>query len=221
MKYFVKILLIIVMFTFILHVSATCNDSELVDSSHNVKVNFIEDEEIGDTNENAEEELDYAYVLAFDGANGDLKITVYDPIEKKTIDAEYSSKYKKYIVGSIIHYSPKTYEINIYSSSKTCSGELLRKINYTVPAFNEYSLSTFCKQNPNVEECKMNYDASKMTSEDFNKIKEKVNNDNILSSDNIFDNVKKYWFVVLIPILLISILYGIKIYSYKKKESKI
>lgn len=222
------VLVLLIMFICTTKVIAVCNDKELVDKAQKIEVKFVEDNdkeviEKGEDGNNYTiiESRKYAYLLDF-GNNPGIKITVYDPIRNEKIDATYDYTNNTQTVGSFINYSAKNYEIYIYSDTKnSCYGELLRKIEYTVPAFNEFSLSEFCENNKDVKECKINYDSSKLTNDDYKKIIEEVESKEATTSEKTINNLKKYWYFIFIPAVIISIYYIIKILAYKKKVNKI
>lgn len=221
------ILLTLLMFVFTTNIYAVCNDKELIDSAQKIEVNFIEDSdhEITVTDSNGKEmktfvERQYAYILTFTPYNENLLVAVKSG--NTLIESTYDDFYKAQFIGSTIHYSPKTYTIYVISQNeKSCYSDLLRTFDYTVPAFNEFSISTFCKENPSVKECAINYDSSKLNEKKINEIVEKTNIKNTSTKEKMLYNVKKYWYFVLIPIIIISIIYIIKIFAYKRKVNRI
>lgn len=220
---------IVFMFVFSTNIFALCNDQELVDSAEKIKVEFIEDSdfEIISKDANGNEvktniDRQFAYVLSFTPYNEDLLIGAVDSIDNELVPAVYHALYKSPVIGSGVHYEPKKYEIYIYSQKKdSCYGELLRTMEYTVPEYNTFSSSDFCKDNPNISECAIQYDTSKLTEERINELKRTTEISNMTFIEKALYNVKRYWYFILIPILLISIYYVVKIVSYRKKASRI
>ena len=224
-----KALLVFLLLIFSVKVYATCNDKELNDTAEKLSVSFIEDTDYtGKTTDSNGNEIEvnipkeYAYVLAFTPYNEYLKITATNSLENDISYSEYNVKYNTEVIGSKIHYSPKTYYISIYSVKEdSCNGKLLREFEYTVPSFNEYSLSSFCKDNPKSDICKIDTDVTKLSDEEFNKKTEKIEEENKTIKEKTIDNIKKYWYLILIPIVLISLIYLVRILVYKKKVNKI
>lgn len=229
MKKFKVLLFIILMFTFTTRILAVCNDKTLVDAAANIELNVVKDQDfnVKVTDKSGHEretvlERQYAYVLTFTPYNENLLIAVLENETNSIIPAYYHIGYKTYVIGSDIHYSPKKYEIYVYSQNKnSCYGELLRRMDYTVQAFNEFSLTTFCQENPNTKECAIDYNSSKLSEKEINKVIEQTTVKNMSTSERLLHNVKKYWYFILIPIVLISGYYLFKINAYKRKESKI
>ena len=210
-------------------VFAICNDKELIDAAQKITINFEEDTdyEITVTDSAGKQmksivERSYAYILNFTPYNENLLVGAKENLNDTLTTAVYDEYIKKLYIGSSIHYSPKKYTIYIYSNNiNSCYGELLRTMEYTVPAFNEFSLSTFCKENPDVKECGMTYDSSGLDEKKIDKLIKTASVKNLPAKERLLNNLAKYWYFILIPILLISIYYSVKIHIYKKKVSKI
>ena len=116
------------------------------------------------------------------------------------------------VYGSYIHYSPKTYTISIYGNDKSsCPNSLISSAQITMPSFNEYSLYSACQDNDDAM-CSIVYDSSDLTPEEFNKAIEEKKEENKYNNMNFFEKVgyyiSRYWFFVVAPIVVISIIYG-------------
>ena len=224
-KVFKIYIFILLMFVFNTNVFALCNDKSLMDSVENIKVSLIEDYEyttkVEDYNGNKVEVTiprEYGYVLAFTPYIDGIKIGVTNSLDDYISYSEYSEKFDTNIIGSDIHYDEKKYNIKIYSiNESSCYKELLREFDYIVPSFNEYSLSEYCENNPKSDLCKIDADVSKLSEEEVERQKEKDNMNNKNMLEKIIYNIKTYWYLALIPAVIISIYNLIKIHNYKKR----
>lgn len=221
-KYFILFLLL---FLFNNKVYAACNDAELNDLAEKFTVNYSEDygNKIRLTDGTViEGEREYAYLLVFSPYSDKLKIVVTNSLDNSVKEATYHKDRNRYVVGSYIHYDEKEYKVNVYgNSSSACPNQLLKTTSITIPPFNEYSLYKECENNSESEMCSMMKDTSNVSLEDYKKAmneETKQNEEkNISTSKKILNNVIKYGLFILIPILVISIYYFIRIHIYKKK----
>lgn len=190
-------------------VYASCNDSKLNDYAEKVKVVYKEEVKTNDY------DGEYAYVLLLSPYNEQVNVKV--KLDGKTYDILYDEHYKTNAIGSNIHFDEKKYEIELYGNDKSsCNGELLRKIEHIIPGYNKYADYEYCETHKNEDICKSNIDSSNMTDEKFTK---KTNSE--ATYDNSFLGfVKRYWYFVVIPVLIVGGIYYYKVYLLKKKESK-
>lgn len=227
MKRMKILLILLVMFAFSAKVFAVCDDEEMKELINSYEVYLVEDEDRMITVPGQDEEIldkaEYGYVLLFYPDSSDLvyKVTSSDGVQY----AKYSYKYETYMIGSDIHFSPKNYKVEVYGREGTaCSNEKLLEKSYLIPAYNEYSGSNYCREHKEEEICKINYDSSKITDEDKEKINggnvDKEEKEEMTQFEKIMSFVKKALPFILIPILIISLFYIVKIKNYKKKESR-
>ncbi len=226
MKKYLLIITTIFLFIFNIKVYALCDDIELLSKMDEFKIQVIEDKDMMVNMPNLEqpvlEKAQYAYVLSFTPYSSDYIIRV--TVDGESEFAKYTYKYNTYVIGSDIHYEPKKYIVEVFAAKGTaCENERILARSYTVPAFNEFSASQYCDEHSDEDVCKINYDSSKMTEEDKENIVKKAENEkkeqNMTTYDKIMDFIKKSWLFVLIPVLIISLVYIVKISNYKKKES--
>ncbi|NLC48407.1 MAG: hypothetical protein GX758_03500 [Tenericutes bacterium] len=211
------------------NVFAVCEDKELNDWAEDVEILFQEDVshlyETLDENGNKvlkEYVAEYYYKLLICTPREDVTVKVTDTENTKEYNAINSDFDNSYIINSYLHFKAKTYTFKIYANdSSSCPGELLKTLKYTVPAYNKYVGTEFCEQNPNEEICQADYDSSKIEEEKIDKIMDSVIEKNKISSMSFFEKalyyVGKYWFYVVIPIIVVAIVYFVKIRVYKKK----
>ena len=201
------IFLTIFLFLASFKVNAACEDKDLKDSMDKFEIKIINDSRI--------DEEKYNYILAFYPYSDKVTVEVKDS-DGKSLDVEYNSDLGTYFVGSKYHFEDKKYNIKFFANyASSCDGEILVSQDYVVPKFNEFSLSEYCDNNSN-DICSPFYDVKGKTNEELGKMvgintnEEKKTEKNWLS----------YWYFILIPVLIISLIYIITINNYKKKVAK-
>lgn len=226
------ILTIICLFSVKINVFAVCEDDELNDWAETIEIFFQEDYTYSydSVDENGNEIIkehiaEYYYKLFVCAPRSDIDVKVTDSENTKEYSAIKCDFDNSYIVGSDIHFSKKTYNFKIYgNSSSNCPGELLRTLKYTVPAYNKYVGTEFCILNPDVELCQADKDTSNMTEEEVEDymadITEKNKINSMATSEKILYYIGKYWYYVVIPIIIVSVVYLVRIKLYKKKVEK-
>ncbi len=203
---------------FIFHfenVKAICNDEELNEWATNVKVLFKEDNDISDDNK-------FAYFLSITPMRDDIKIQVTDGTGYKTDGKNYESA-GIYGLGCYTNIDAETYIIEIYGNEKSsCNNELLKTLKYTVPPYNDYIKTDYCEKYPEHELCQTFTDATKnIDREEFNDILKEyaqdINGDKLTLSEVLL-KILEYSIYILIPLIIITIIYFVKVKSIKKKE---
>lgn len=206
-------------------VKATCDIDFINDIAEKFKVVYTEDTAskiISESGHVTEVETGYAYFLVFSPYSDWIKIKVTNSLDSEEQVAKYNETQKTYVIGSYIHYQPKEYTIKVYGAdSSTCSNELLKTTKITVPRFNDYSLFEYCALNKTEDICSMMKDTTKVSLEEFKEITSKTEDEKKIDNMTTFEKVKyyalRYGLFILIPILIISIYYVIKMKQYKKK----
>ena len=227
----IKILFFFVlcMFAFNASIFAVCNDEELNDWAETIEILFQRDVNYSyltvdeDGNEEVKDHIaEYYYKLLICEPRSDVSVKVTDSSSSKEYDAVASEFDNSYIVGSQIHFSKRDYTIKIYgNSSSACPGELLKALKYSVPAYNTLLETEFCQLNSEDEMCQADTDISKYTEDEIKEHMSDVEEDNKIDSmtvsQKIFYYIGKYWYYVVAPIVIVSIIYTIKIIKLKKK----
>lgn len=227
MKKITKILFsMLLVFVLCLHINAECNDEELNEWATKVQPVFIENTQTGG------EYSKYAYFLTIDPYKGDprkgegqFRLVVYDG-DGNRAEAEViplGDGTKIYGVGCFTNLEEETYTLEVYGAlDGACSNELLKKVRYTVPRFNRMVKSAKC-ENSESELCKTFTNATKdMTEEEFNK---KVDEDNGATKGettfkDILKSILNLLLYIIVPLVVISVVYLIKIKKYKQEERK-
>lgn len=228
MKILKVFIVLFLMFVFSFNVKALCSDSELNNFVSEMQLGYSLDKDETYVDENGKEYLipqKYAYLIKIYPYSDKIKVMVKDSLSNETNEAKYNEGLEQYVYGSYIHYSPKTYTISIYGNDKSsCPGALISTAQMTMPSFNEYSLYSAC-ENSDDEMCSIVYDSSDLTPEKFNEIMEEKEAENKINNMNFFQKVGyylgKYWFFIVVPIVIISIIYGYEILSHKKRMRKL
>ena len=171
-------------------------------------------------------EKEYLYLLHLVPYYKGGKVMVSDSYSVVPYKVEYDSLYKSYALGSYVHLDEKAYTFTLYGDSDSaCPNEKLRTIEYVVPAYNVYSRTKYCLDNPNEKICKTNDNKmSEVSDKEFVKIvdgkKEEERIKNMTFFEKALEFLKHNWYFIVIPIVLVSAFYAIKIYLYKKKVDK-
>jgi hypothetical protein len=163
----------------------------------------------------------YAYYFAFVPYSDKLKVRATNS-ENKELEVFYNEEAMSYIMGAYINYETEKYKFELYGSEKSaCPNELLKTIYKEVPPFNEYSLYEFCENNNKSYICKTMKDTSNVSQKDFSEIVKNYKEENKFEEMSLPNKalylIKRYYLFVLIPLVLITIYYVIKIRKYKKR----
>lgn len=225
MKKRMIIIALLIFLMYLTSVKAACGDKELNDLAEKFKVVYTEDTDIVktiDEKDMVDWSKEAAYYLVFSPYSEKITIKVTNSLNKKEQVAEYKKSQNTYVISSTIHYNPKEYTIQVYGAKNTaCADELLKTTKITVPRFNNYSLYDFCKSNKTEDICSMMKDTTKISNEEFKEIVSKVEEKNKVDNMTTLEKIKyyglRYGLFVLIPILVITIYYVIRMKQYKKK----
>ena len=219
MKRIAKIVFcLVVLFSFSMFVNATCNNEELNEWATKVEPKFIEIKELNlDSSE-------YAYLLSITPIRDDITLKVYDgsgdSAEGKMLHPSSNEK-PIMAVGCYTNLDEETYKIEVYGGAKSaCPNQLLKTLEYTVPQFNRYIKDVRCEDSDE-EICQTFTNSTKdMTQEQFDEaIGESSNNSNGgISFKSILNGILEYGLYIIIPLVIISVFYVIKISKYKKEE---
>ena len=204
---------------------AVCTDLELNDIAEDLNVFLDEDLEIIGENDKVERERKYLYLLSFgetlSGKKDKVKIEVTDSENSKKYNATYDTFYDTYVIGSLIHFTPKTYNITIYGGDKSkCPNEKIKAFSYKVNAYNIYRDSEYCQTHKEEDVCSIDFDSSNLNDEEFNKLVNPTVTPELTFFQKVWNVITSYWYFVVIPVVVISIFYLVIIFIYKKKGSK-
>ncbi len=219
MKRIAKIVFcLVVLLSFSSFVNAACNNEELNEWATKVEPNFIEIKELNlDSSE-------YAYLLSITPLRDDITLKAYDG-EGNSADGKMlqpSSKEKSIMaVGCYTNLDEETYRIEVYGGPKSaCPNQLLKTLEYTVPQFNRFIKDRRC-ENSDEEVCKTFTNSTRdMTQEQFDEIMGTAGNNSNggFSFKSILNGIIEYGLYIIIPLVIISVFYVIKISKYKKEE---
>ncbi len=158
------------------------------------------------------------------GIKENMYVTVYDSISKETKTYNYGDENFEYGALYIRSWDVNEkieYVIKVYSN--LCEkDEVLNTIEISHDKVNKYAYSDICKENDNVyksEWCEPYKDTSNMSEKEIEK-KIKQDAKSFDFKYNVKIIVKKYYLFVLIPVLLISIFYIVRIILIKRNKKK-
>lgn len=221
----------VVLFSFSMIVNASCKDEDLNEWATSVEAKFIEITDLGlDSSE-------YAYLLTITNLRDDIKLVAYDgknnkavgrlltpgfkeTVNEETKEVEKTPEDKIQAIGCYTNAEEETYTIEVYGGSDSkCPNELLKTLKYTVPRFNRFIKDRRC-QNNDSELCKTFTNSTKdMTSVDFDKaMKKETDHGGDSSKSGIFNKILEYGLYIIIPLVIVSVIYAIRINKFKKEE---
>lgn len=224
----VKLLLFSILCLFILNfkVAAKCEDEQLNSWAMSATIKYEDDNGYTDSEGNIIREKEFLYLLHLIPYYKGGKVMVNDTYSVSPYEVKYDDLYKSYALGSYVHMDEKTYTFTLYGDKDSaCPNERLRVIEYKVPAYNPYSRTKYCLDNPKLDICKTNSNEMKDVSDrEFVKtvdnLKEEERVKNMTFFEKALEFLKHNWYFIVAPIILVSAFYAIKIYLYKKKVDK-
>ena len=218
MKKIGKILFCFVtLFSFSFFVNATCNNEELNEWATKVEAKFIEVKELGLNSS------EYAYLLTITPMRNDITLKAIDGkggkatgkmLQPSKTEAEIQA------IGCYTNLEEETYTIEVYGAKDSaCPNQLLKTMKYTVPRFNRYIKDQRCT-NSDSELCKTFTNSTKdMTQADFDKAINAIDEpDNPGIFSKVWSVILDYGLYIIIPLLVVSIIYAVRINKYKKEE---
>lgn len=227
-KILLSIITISSMFLFTNNLLAVCNDDELNTWAEDVKIKLtMYDQYMTDENGQLYDKDgdNYAYILTIDPYREDVTVKATDSYDSKLV-YKYIAGYKTNAIGNYTNMKENNYTIKIYGSKDSkCPNELVKEIKYTVEPFNYFSKTEYCEKYPEVDLCAVFKDTSSVTEKEFNTIMEKYDKEHtpeepVSTKDTILNYIREYGIYIVVPFLIITLIYIIKIEEYKKKEKK-
>lgn len=225
----IRILLfsLMLIFAFSDKIFAVCEDEELNDWAAEATIQAIEDIDMDMYDENDKligtHKKEYHYLLLVYPQTNLVYAKVKDSLSNDEYIVNMNKDFSTIAIGSKVHDTKKKYTITLYGTSESaCPNEKLKTITYEANPYNKYMTTEFCINNPDDEKCLFDSDAGTMTEKEFEdyvaKQLETKEVENMSWIAKIWFYIKKYWYFVVIPVVLISIFYGITIFIEKKKK---
>ena len=121
-------------------------------------------------------------------------------------------------VSSPYIYKSVKMTVSFYSSDESCNvTDALKVINIDTDIFNEFYYYKVCNENPDLEVCAPTYDNSKYNEDTFKEmVDELIEERDKTILDKTLDFFKEYYLFILIPILLISVIFIVRIVLLKR-----
>ena len=211
---------------------AVCNDDDLNNWANKVSLKVVEYNptiEFTKTNDIKLilDQVEAAYLLQLTSQRKDVfvrAVSTYSEDELKVKDLYYYG----YSILAQGHLKEAIYGVNIYGSEDSaCPNELLKTIKYKVPAFNGYLHTEYCEKYPNHENCGSHSDTGDKSNDDF--LKEMEDYDKKMNPDAekdktiwqvLYEIIREYGFYIVVPFLIVTLIYVIKIENVKQKEKE-
>ena len=213
-KVIISILFLLSIFSFTNNLHAKCNDEELNNWVNNVDVELIEYKKSYFDENGAyiyTGNLNYSYLLALDDNRDDIYMKATNS-EGDKLQSEYVLGYNVTAIGCNVTIDETNYIINVYGAKNSaCPNELLRTIEYNVAPYNQYSKTNYCKENKDEQICKTYIDTSNISEKEFYEKVTDESNVTIVEKENIFKIILEYLLFALIPIIIVTLVYNIKI----------
>lgn len=223
-----KIVSIFCFFFIVMNANAVCYDDKLNDWAESLDIKFVQvtDKYLKDNNY-TEDEIPYSYLLMLNKPRKDLRVVAKDTYQENEYNVNYDIDFDNYVIGSEVHFVDKEYTITVYmnDSSAECKGEIMKTIHYKVPKYNDYNDTIYCEENPDDKICGAYTEINDKNKKDIqDKIDDFYNEkleEELFKTKSWYEKVwiiiKEYALFILIPLVIISIAYLIKIKVIKKK----
>lgn len=147
-----------------------------------------------------------------------LSENLYAEITNDYNDAKVVVKLEDLVDGEYKYPSPNIrrnvkYTVSIYSNDESCtSKDVIKSFNAETNIFNEYYYTTMCQDNPDLEICQPILDNSDITPTEFeNRFKDAIAYRDRTFFQKVIDFIKDYYLYALIPFLIISLVFIIRI----------
>ncbi len=200
-------------------IKAECNDEELNEWATKINVKFT-------INEETVNAYQYAYFLGIDDTSRkDIRIEVIDGTGHKAEAQTFERLNNLYAVGCYTNFEEETYTVNVYGSNDSkCSNELLKTMKYTVPRLNRMRHDKLCETYPNHELCQAFTNETEKMSEDevHNKLVEhdKEVKGRERETKAIIIEILTYLSYILVPFIIISVIYLVRVKKFKREEKE-
>lgn len=212
--------------------NALCNDEDLNNWANKVSLKVVEYNPVNEFNQTNDikiilDKVEAAYLLQLTEKRGDIVMRAVSNYKDDELEVK-DLYYYGYSILAEGHLMEAIYGVNIYGSEDSaCPNELLKTIKYKVPAFNGYLHTEYCEKYPNHENCGSHSDTSDISNDEF--LKEMEEYDKILNPDTkeektiweiIYNIIREYGVYIVVPFLIVTLIYIVKIENVKKKEKE-
>lgn len=223
------LVLTLFLFVFIPCVKAECTDADLINWANRVTIEKRDYSISGFTNDKGEfvwtGGLSYAYFLAPSEPRKDIYMTATNSFDDETQKSEFFPGYDVIGIGEYTNLSEIKYTVYVYGSEDSkCPNELIKTQKLAVPPLNKYVTTEFCDKYPEHENCTNYKDTSDLDQnkflEDAKKYEEEQEKAKRSFKEILIDSLKEYSLFVIIPFIIITVYYSVKISKFKKEQSE-
>lgn len=216
MKKISFVFLLLVFFSLNISVFADCNDEELNEWATKTHVKFV-------INEQTEDAYQFAYFLGLDNPRDDIRIEVIDGSGNKAEAKTFEKLDNLYAVGCYTNFEEETYTMNIYGGKDSkCANELLKTMKYTVPRLNRMRHDRLCDTYPDHELCQaFTNETENMTEDEVHKkleVYDKEVKKKEESTKSQLVEMLLYLPYILVPFIVISVIYVIRVKKFRREE---
>lgn len=201
-------------------IKAECNDEELNEWATTVEPLFIENKyEITHYDSRTAR---YAYFITIRPYREDIRIEATNKSGRRAKGKTYYfPSMEIYGLGAYTNLNDENYTIEIYGDKgSACEGELLKKIDFVVPGFNEKAKDARCEGVNDLEICNTFSNSTKqMSDKEFNEIlNQYVEDHKETTFKDILNSILSYGLFVVLPIVIVGLFYFRKIKIFKKQQ---
>lgn len=178
--------------------------------------------------------ISYDVLRLYDFEEAKVEINFYGLNENYKVEVQnsYNDEVKTYtnndFKDGILTFNSETvlekinYRIRVYASDVNCTSNILKTYTFETPKYNSYITSSVCDgMYDTIDLCNPFYDTGNMTLKEFNeKVTELSDIINEPFKAKVIKFIKNYYLYVLIPFLIISIIYIVKIILVKRRKKK-
>lgn len=188
---------------------ASCNDSQIL--ANDIEYSIFESYDYDDVKSEIEFYglSDELYLEVTNDYNDDVDVYTKDNFEDGVLVIQSKTVTEKI-----------NYRVSVYTTDTTCSNRILRNINFSTNKYNIFVSNEVCNDRyDTIKYCNPFYDVEDMSLTEFvNLVNEEIAKLEVHYTFK--DYVKKYYLFVLIPFLVISIVYIVRIIIFKRRKKQ-
>ena len=219
------IFLFLCFFSFNIGVDALCYDNDLNDWATDLELEFIDFDPTlinEETGKDLGYTMNYAYILGLSKHRDDVVLKAVDDNDNQNTWM-YIPGHKIWGIPSYSKLYTVHYKLSVIGGEKSaCPNEIIKTFEKSVEPFNLYYKTEKCQDYPDAPLCAIYKDTSNVSEQEFKIEMEKYIIENVPPKVSFFKKiinfVMDYLIYIIIPFVLISIVYVVKINNVKRKE---